>query len=392
MYLTVEQEKMLKGEYGWAVAKALEIIVKTGEALGAPRLVSIVHAHVSGVSYSNILEPGLAYIRSLFEKGGRARVYTTINPGCVDYSGFSEVIDNSLRGKQQAIDEALIGMGFKPVFTCIPYYHRPPSPGEFLAWGESSAVAVANSVYGASSNREGGPLTIAAAITGYTYYAGLHVPENRVASVIIEPGDPRVLDNPGALGLWIGENIRDIPLLKNARIDFYGLKILLASSAASGSHALIVLENITPTGTFRVEASERVMIEYSDIEKYSGTGPLNGDVLGYIGCPHLHPGEFLEIYYHIIRRGRLPAGSKLLLTIPVEVYKMYSDKVHYLRKLGVDVAVGTCPVVSRLARKFDGLVTNSGKAVFYLARYFKNRYLLTNTEGVLRAVYGQITG
>ena len=46
MYLTREQERMLNGEFGWVVAKAMSIIVKTGEALGATKLVEVVHAHV----------------------------------------------------------------------------------------------------------------------------------------------------------------------------------------------------------------------------------------------------------------------------------------------------------------------------------------------------------
>ncbi|MEM0506390.1 MAG: aconitase X, partial [Thermosphaera sp.] len=53
MHLTREQERALNGEFGWAYAKALEIIVKVGESLGADRLISISHAHISGVSYSN---------------------------------------------------------------------------------------------------------------------------------------------------------------------------------------------------------------------------------------------------------------------------------------------------------------------------------------------------
>jgi len=41
-----------------------------------------------------------------------------------------------------------------------------PRYGEHLAWSESSAVALANSVLGARTNREGGPSALAAAILG----------------------------------------------------------------------------------------------------------------------------------------------------------------------------------------------------------------------------------
>jgi predicted aconitase len=387
MFLTREQERMLNGDYGWAVAKAMAIIVKTGEVLGASRLVEISHAHVSGVSYTNILDPGLDFVRRMLLSGGRARVYTTINPGCVDYSGLSSLIDGSFNEKQAVIDESLTRMGFKPVFTCIPYYHRPPSQGEFLAWGESSAVAVANSYYGASSNREGGPLALAAALTGYTYYAGLHIPENRVAKVLVRVVDPSASRNPGALGLWVGENIREIPLVEGFNPTLWDLKIMLAASAASGSHALIVVEKITPRGFYRVDSLEKVEVEWKDLEKYIGLEPSGGSILGYLGCPHLHPREFHLVYEYVKRRGRLPGRNRLLLTIPLEVYERYRDKVLYLRGLGVDVAAGTCPVVSRLTKRFDHLVTNSGKAVFYLSKQLKMNYYLTETRRVLEIVY-----
>ncbi len=392
MYLTREQERMLNGEFGWVVAKAMSIIVKTGEALGATKLVEVAHAHVSGVSYSNILDPGLEFIRSLLLGGGRARVYTTVNPGCVDYSGLSELIDGSYARKQAVIDDSLIKMGFKPVFTCIPYYHRPPAQGEFLAWGESSAVAVANSVFGASTNREGGPLALASALTGFTYYAGLHVPGNRVARVLVHVKDPRVRGNPGALGLWLGYRVREIPLVRGAGQGLADLKIMLAASAASGSHALVVLEGVTPRGFYSTDFVDRVEVEWGDVEEYIGTEPGGGSVLGYLGCPHLYPWEFLEVYRQVVKRGVLPRDRRLLITIPVEVFEKHYSEVLRLRRLGVDVAAGTCPVVSRLTRVFDHLVTNSGKAVFYLSKQLKANYYLTNTLGVIRAVYGERAG
>jgi len=175
MYLNNIQEKMLAGEYGWAVKKAMEIIVKVGESMGAEKLVEIAHAHVSGVSYSNIGEAGLEFLKEFVEKGGRVRVYSTINPGCIDLSGESRVIDKAFYEKQVLINNILREMGFQQTYTCIPYIHRVPKTGEHLSWSESSAVIYANSVYGARTNREGGPLALASAITGYTYYAGLHV-------------------------------------------------------------------------------------------------------------------------------------------------------------------------------------------------------------------------
>jgi predicted aconitase len=387
MYLTPFQERMLKGEFGWVYAKALEIIVKVGEALGSERLVEISHAHVSGVSYSNIGEPGLDFLRDFYREMPRFRVYTTINPGCVDYGMLSQVIDNKYLGKQALIDEALVGMGAKPVFTCIPYYHRPPLPGEHLAWGESSAVIFANSYFGAMTNREGGPLALASALTGFTYYHGLHELENRVARVLIKIS-PLIYNKPLSLaGLWIGENVRKVPMLEIKEKPLYEIKALLAAMAASGSHALAVLDGITPKGTYKTSIEETIMLEFSDVEKYIGETPGTGEtVLGYVGCPHTHPEE-LVILRRLLEKYREPKRGRLLVTMPPEIASTYSSIVRLLLSRKVDIALGTCPVVSVLRKKYDLMLTNSGKAFFYMRKIHGLKVGIASLKEIVESIY-----
>ncbi|MEZ0394050.1 MAG: aconitase X catalytic domain-containing protein [Desulfurococcaceae archaeon] len=395
MYLTKEQERMLSGELGEAYARALKLIVKVGEALGATRLVEIVHAHVSGISFLNIMEPGAAFIRDLASSGARARVYTTINPGCMDYLGLSaNVLDVSCFAGQELIDDSLGAMGFKLTHTCIPYYHRPPSPGEHLAWGESSAVAMANSFYGAMTNREGGPVALASALTGYTYYSGLHVLENRTAKVLVKV-DGRLLETyPGLVGLWLGESIKEIPLVRARGLgyaleSFSAFKLMLAASAASGAHDLVVLDGITPRNTYLEEIEERVEVDRKDLEEFEEPPPSNGDaVLGYIGCPHLHPYEFVQVFKHVMARGKPLRDRVLMLTVPRDLQAMFYEELLRLRAKGVRVLAGTCPVVSRLLGKFDVMVTNSGKAAFYTRISRNLRVRIETTLGVVKAVYG----
>ncbi len=387
MYLTPFQERMLKGEFGWVYAKALEIIVKVGEALGSDRLVEITHAHVSGVSYSNIGEPGLEFLRDFYRERPRFRVYTTINPGCVDYGMLSQVIDNKYFSKQALIDESLVGMGGKPVFTCIPYYHRPPMPGEHLAWGESSAVIFANSYFGARTNREGGPLALASALTGFTYLHGLHSLENRVARVLVELS-PLIDNKPLSLaGLWIGENIRDIPVVKIREKPLHEIKALLAAMAASGSHALAVLDGITPRETYKTEIEETITLEPSDVEKYVGELPgLGGTVLGYIGCPHTHPEELVALK-RLLEKYREPRRGKLLVTMPPELASTYSPLMKFLLSRKVDIALGTCPVVSVLKKKYDYMLTNSGKAYFYMRKIHGLKAGIAGLKEIVESIY-----
>jgi len=387
VYLTREQERLLRGDYGWAIAKAMELLVRVGDAVGASELVEVKHAHVSGVSYSNIGKYGLDLIIDFYRGGGRARVYTTINPGCIDYSGFSRIIDNRFYMEQRAIDNALVNMGFKPVFTCIPYYYRPPLPGEHLAWGESSAVIYANSIYGAYTNREGGPIALASSITGYTYKAGLHILDNRVGRVRVRL-DPMVEKYPaGAIGLWIGENIREIPVLTGFKnMGFGDLKVLLASMAASGSHAIAIIEGVTPRKTFSLEIRDEVFIERGDLEDYIGPDVTSRDsVLGYIGCPHLHPLELLRVKNLVGKYGGVKRGG-LLITIPPEYLAKFHDIVFYLKSRGVDIATGTCPVVSVFKQRYDVVLTNSGKAAFYLRRIHGLKTRISPLEEVVKYV------
>lgn len=389
MYLTSEQEKMLSGEYGFIASKALQLIVRVGEALRAERLVEIKHAHVSGVSYSNIGKYGLEFILEFYRGGGRARVYTTINPGCIDYTGFSNIIDNKYLREQSTIDQALIDMGFKPIFTCIPYYYRPPIQGEHLAWGESSAVIYANSIYGGFTNREGGPIALAASITGYTYYAGMHILENRTAKVEVNVDKDAYYLPKSLLGLWIGDNIREIPFIKGMnRVDIYEMKLMLASMAATGNHSFAILENTTPRGTYQLDILDKIYVEKSDLEEYVGESILNADnILGYIGCPHLHPAELLWLIHLIRKFGPLRKG-KLLVTIPPEYFNRFRDIVFELKARGVDIASGTCPVVSLLRGRFDIVVTNSGKAAFYLRRIHGMKTRIASLEEVVKIVSG----
>jgi len=389
MYLTREQERMLNGEYGWIYAKALEIIVKVGEILGAEKLIEIKHAHVSGISYSNIGEPGLEFIRDFYMSGARARVYTTINPGCIDVSFTSRIIDDRFKDKQLMINNYLEGLGFKPTYTCIPYIHRPPVIDEHLAWGESSAVIYANSILGARTNREGGPLALASALTGYTYYYGLHIPGNRrVKSIIdikgIEP------DLYGGVGLWIGENIKNIPMIINATRDISNLKILLASAAASGDHGLIVVDGVTPVKTFMIDDRvEKITVDVKDIEEYVVLrDDIEGSILGYIGCPHLDPFEFEALYKMIVERGVLKNGNKLMISIPAIYSRIYGFEIEHLRRLGVEVLIGTCPIVSILSERYDYVLTNSGKACFYLKRQHGFQVYIASLKYIIDKVYG----
>jgi len=148
VYLTKEEERMLNGEYGEAERLAIRTIVKVGEALDAKKLIKVKHVHVSGISYHNIGDAGLEFIRDLARGKAKVKVLSTINPLAFDLDLKASSLDLKFVEKQLEIISYLLNMGFTPSFTCTPYVIRRPKLGEHLAWAESSAVAYANTVFG----------------------------------------------------------------------------------------------------------------------------------------------------------------------------------------------------------------------------------------------------
>lgn len=374
MYLTREEENMLNGEYGEATRIAVKVLIRVGEALGAEKLIPITHAHVSGISYLNIRDPGLEFLEYIAGMGARVRVYSTTNPSSIDkdspeiFSLSREEIE-----KQERIIKALIKMGFKPTLTCTPYYIRKPKKGEHLAWGESSAVAYANIVLGARTNKEGGPLALFAALTGRTYYAGLHVEENRIPRIHVETNT--VIDNTvkaGLLGFYVGEVMKGkTPFIKARFLRSEPiLKAFGAALATSSDKPLAIIDGISPeTNLYRKDyIEERINVEERELEEIASRLSSNKSYnIFFTGCPHLSLEE-LEYVYKIASSQSVE--GRLIVSTSRIVYEVAERKglIKKLRELGVTVIKDTCPIVSRINVGKGVLATNSVKAAFYLKR------------------------
>ena len=63
MYLTPEEQAWLAGDAGPATRRAIEIVVALGNIYGAERLIPVESVQISGVSYRNIGDAGLGFLR-----------------------------------------------------------------------------------------------------------------------------------------------------------------------------------------------------------------------------------------------------------------------------------------------------------------------------------------
>jgi predicted aconitase len=376
LYLTRQEEAALNGEKGEAMRIAMEVIVKVGEALGAKRLIKINHAHISGISYNNIGEPGLRFIENLRRKGAVFTVPTTINPIGVDLedpAGIPGATPEFIMKQKQIIDN-LVSMGAKPVMTCTPYYVDHVKPGWHLAWGESSAVAYANTYIGAWTNREGGPLALMAAIAGKTYYAGVHIPENRVPRTLFKVHG---YINDQAVSSVIGsivarETKYKQPMIEGLRnIREPEIKTMCAAAGAAGNLEMCVIPGITKVDTKKALIEEKIDIEQEDVEeeldKYRP--PEMPDVV-FLGCPHVGLRELKEITKLVMsKEGR--AKNKFWIATSRKIYREAEtlgiiDKLH---EKNIRVLRDTCIVVSPGWKNTGYTVaTNSYKTMFYLKR------------------------
>lgn len=383
MYLTKEEELILAGEYGYALQKAMEILVALGEIYGADRLIPIKSAQIAGVSYKNIGDAGMEFLRDFTDAGAKVSVYTTLNPAGIGDDEFME--------KQREVLELYRRMGIEITSTCTPYYGANlPKFGDHIAWSESSAVSFANSILGARTNREGGPSSLAAAIVGKTPNYGLHLDENRKATVIVSVNaEVETFVDYAALGYHLGRTLgNDVPYLrrlKPERTEF--LKEMGAAMAASGSIALYHVEGETPEyRTAIAEELETITVEDSDIravrEEFRDDWADIDMIL--IGCPHASLGEVKEIAELLRMRGR-PLRIPLFITASGAV-KALADALGYteiIERYNGRIIADVCFVVSPIKGWYSGIATNSGKSAFYF-RSFGFKVRLDDAENLIR--------
>ncbi len=372
--LTAEERGMLRGDEGPGVTRAMEIITALGQIYGAERLVPVSSVQVAGVSYRNLGEAGLAFLREWADEGAEARVPATLNPAGIDLEdwrdlGFSE----HFARRQMMVVEAYERLGVRPTCTCTPYLiGNAPRVGEHVAWSESSAVSYANSVLGARTNREGGPGAMAAAIAGRTAAYGLHLDRGRCASLRIKVRcSVEDLSDFGALGFLVGRKARNrIPYFEGlGPCTDEELKALAAAMAASGSVALFHVANVTPeacSSDILIAEHETCLVD--DLEP--AYRALNTEAraidLVWFGCPHASLAELKRVAE--LLRGRT-LTSALWITTARAIRRQAVEEgiVAVIEASGGRVVADMCVVVAPMQElAYRTVATPSAKGAVYL--------------------------
>ena len=381
--LSALDHDLLAGALGGGAAFAMRLLMRFAEAVGAPRFIDIEAAHVDGCLYLG--SASLDFVERMAMLGGKVRVPTSLNVGSIDlihpelFRGSPETAANGAR-----LMRAHIELGCAPTFTCAPYQtpYRPRF-GAQIAWGESNAIAFANSVIGARTNRYGDFIDLCCAMTGRAPRYGLHLAENRFAGAVFEiastPRDWEAERVAVAVGHAIGRRCGSlVPAIVGlpAETSEDDLKALGAAAASSGAVALFHAVGLTPEApdlksacgglappvpVIRL-AAEDLRETARALSSVADGAPLSAVTLG---TPHFSVREFERLM-------PLLEGPRPLVDIWVNCNRSTLAELRargweeLLREARVTLVVDTCAYVTTLmSADARAVMTNSGKCAYY---------------------------
>ncbi|MFZ2487080.1 MAG: aconitase X catalytic domain-containing protein [Anaerolineae bacterium] len=410
-HLTDEEQRLLAGDEGPGVQRAMEIVATLGRIYGAPDLVPITHAQIAGVSYKNLGDAGVQFLLEWAAQGARVRVPTTLNPAGMELARWQEMgIQPSFAEPQLSAIDAFAQMGVTPTMSCTPYLFPGyvPRRGDPLAWAESSAVIFANSILGARSNREGGPSALAAAIVGRTPRYGYHLDSERLADVVIEVRCPvRDVADFGALSYIVGKQVGNATLWWDDLATWLPplpddltqggdagdrLKTLGAGLAAYGAVALFHVAGYTPEARelgaqlIRPHA-RRLSVDsldpgYAVMDADPGLRAID---LVTIGCPHASLSEIEQIAERL--HGQQVRTQLWVTTANItRARAREAGWVQTIEAAGGQVVADTCAVVAPMrSLGVTSMATNAGKMACYAPAHSKVKMRYGSLEQCLDA-------
>jgi len=366
MHLDSEQESVLHGESGQALALALKTLIRYGEVFGARRLVPISRAHLVG-SFGIVFFKGcFDVLERLADEGARFKVKTTVNPRPGrEYS----IINRLTFFKQRRLDATLERLGVTPNYSCACYEGgNRPAPGDRLAWAESSAVQYANSVIGARSNANSLGIDFFSAVTGWAPEFGYLLDENRRGQVFVRLQIDRM--DACALGFVLGKKVVDrVPVIEPYDFTPGDLKLLGAGLACAGRVSMFHVVGLTPEApdlrtVFQGPPAETIVITQEEIDALRSPHPNQADLVVF-GCPHLTLDEAASLCERFVgKRVRRPAW---VCMIPEHLERFRGTKLYdAASQAGVEMK-SWCPLACLSARfGFRRVLAGSSKLFYYL--------------------------
>ena len=389
MFLTDEEERMLAGEQGLGVRKAMQTLVKLGNAFDAEKMVKLSSAHILP------MQP-LDWLMEMKEGDTKVRTLTTLHAYFLDPQRWNEMGIAEKYGERQIPDyynrlDIYTKMGVIPIMTCVPYLTGiVPRMGSFFEWSGSSGQCLANSALGARGARVGDNIVMAGAITGRVPYIGLLKPENRYGRLLVEVSNDLDLENftyadYGAIAYHVGAIAEERNVVFSGlpnSMSFEDCKYLYSPLPVSGAVTLCHIVGVTPEAP-TLEAAfgnkkpeERIVVGESEMkEAYDKLNTATTDDVDFVtfGCPHCTINEIREIA-SLLNGKRKSENVELWVATaaPIRLAAERAGYVDIIEKAG-GLVIQDCCVGAGAPFIFCGIhpktmATNSARAAHYLPR------------------------
>ena len=360
--LTKEEESALKGEQGEMIQMAYRILVATGEATDADKLIPIKWAHLSGVNYNTIGDAGEEFLSSI-SKDARVKVKTTLNPMGFDIDNVSNYnLDENFISKQLSIKKSYETMGVIPSFSCIPYeIFDIPEDGTQVAFAESNAAIHANSYDNLKTNKESSFSALASAITGKSPYSSLRKEDSPNVTIRMKVGNANELTY-GMLGFFAGKvGDTSVNISGLGEMDRRQCKAMCGGMGTSGTCAKFMFGEGEP-GCEKVDFDKKEMQNVHDELNTAEKGDLIT-----LGSPQLGLEEISDLVSKL--KGR--SFQKRCMVFCPRTVKEQAKKIGYTNELersGCEILSDCCTCLTPLIckDKVDAVTTNSIKGAFYL--------------------------
>ena len=409
MKLTDHEKAMRDGDQGDAIARAMDLLIRYGEALGAEDFVET--RNVCGTVTATTpfmrdfaLRQGAAADGSTSELDA---VFSEFNldstqivkvPGVRAFSSHLQLGFDPHHPVQMGVNEQMVQfykkseamaakMGVQMMNTCTPYQvGNVPTRGEHCAWMESSAVVFANSVLGARTNTEGRESTSCAMLTCRIPNWGYHLDAPRLATLGVELDMPVTsVEDWGLLGYWMGDWVQDrVAVVSGVNQGGMGvpnlprLKHFGAAASSSGGVELFHLVGVTPeANTLEQATGGRKLKEvrrFGERERRDTFERINSTAhdkkVDYVmlGCPHYTIEQIWEA--SVLLEGRKVHANSALWIFTPRAIKALADRNGYTKIIedaGGVLMTDSCSAMSRATPPGTKVVAlDSAKQAHYL--------------------------
>jgi predicted aconitase len=344
--------------------------------------------------------------------GAKVAVPTTLNVSGVDEFHWQEwAVPRDWAEKSRRQMVAYESMGTRPTWTCAPYQTEwRPTFGQHVAWGESNAIAFANSVIGARTERYPDLLDVCCAITGRIPARGLHLTENRAGQVLMHvSGIPEVLQRDDSfypvLGHLVGGIAQDrVPVVAGLSVTPTEdqLKAFSAAVATSGAVALYRIVGVTPEAPTVDKAfqgrsvPETLRLSLDDLRRARHElTTADSDELDMVvlGSPHFSAAEFKGLA-PLLKNERGHPKVRFLVTTSRLMAAIAKAAGHLaaVEDFGGQLTVDTCILATpMLPSDVKLLMTNSAKYAYYAPGLLNTRVTYGSTADCVRsAIAGRV--